>query len=226
MLRAGSGAYAMPYVEPVHHEPATNTGGWGAFAVHERQTPGVIDSPNDIESRKMLVAITTGDRSALTNLYMSYYDCLAHFISQFIGSDNHRVGDLINDTFMTIWERARGFPFDSKVSVWIFRIAHHYASRFVRCHTPRGLAHCDRQFEGQPREPGTETKTNPPLLWALQRLPTEQRVVLTLCYRMGYSAREIALITDSQVETVELRMFQAREQLLRHLQSTRSRRFK
>jgi RNA polymerase sigma-70 factor, ECF subfamily len=184
--------------------------------VHERQTPGLIDSPNDLEAREMLVAITSGDRSALTNLYMSYYGCLAHFLSQFMGSD-HRVGDVINDTFMTIWERAGGFPFESKVSVWIFRIAHRHASRFVRSHTPRGLAHCERQFEGQPREPGTETKTHRPLLWALQRLPTEQRVVFTLCYRMGYSVREIALITDSQVETVELRMFQARGQLLRHL---------
>ena len=193
--------------------------------MHERQTPGLIGPPNDLEARKMLVAITSGDRSALTNLYMSYYGCLAHFLSQFMGSDN-RVGDVINDTFMTVWERARGFPFESKVSVWIFSIAHRHASRFVRCHTPLGLAHCDRQFQGQPREPETEARTHRPLLWALQRLPTEQRVVLTLCYRMGYSVREIALITDSQVETVELRMFQAREQLLRYLQSTRSRRFK
>ena len=183
------------------------------MAVHERQTPGSIDSPNDLEARKMLVAITSGDRSALTNLYMSYYGCLAHFLSQFMGSDN-RVGDVINDTFMTIWERARGFPFESKVSVWIFCIAHHHASRFVRRQTPRGLANCDREFEGQPR---TETKAHRPLLWALQRLPTEQRVVLTLCYRMGYSVREIALITDSQVETVELRMFQARGQLRGYL---------
>jgi RNA polymerase sigma-70 factor (ECF subfamily) len=195
--------------------------------VHERQIPGLIDSPNDLEARKMLVAITSGDRSALSNLYMSYYCCLAHFLSQFMGSDN-RVGDVINDTFMTIWERAREFPFESKVSVWIFRIAHRHASRFVRCPIPRGLAHCDREFEGQAREPGTETKTHRPLLWALQRLPTEQRVVLTLCYRMGYSVREIALITDSQVETVELRMFQARGQLLRYLTTldTRSCRFK
>jgi hypothetical protein len=61
----------MPYVEPVqdHHEPATST---GAFAVHERQTPGSIDSPNDLEAREMLVAITSGDRSALSNLYTSY----------------------------------------------------------------------------------------------------------------------------------------------------------
>jgi RNA polymerase sigma-70 factor, ECF subfamily len=184
--------------------------------VHERKTPGLIDPPSDLEARKMLVAITSGDRSALTDLYMSYYACLAHFLSQFMGSDN-RVGDVINDIFMTIWERARGFPFESKVSVWIFRIAHRHASRFVRCHTLSGLARCDRRLVGQACEPGTETKTHRPLLWALQRLPTEQRVVLTLCYRMGYSVREIALITDSQVETVELRMLQARGQLLRYL---------
>src|ERR1700730_10947945 len=146
----------MPHVEPVrdHHELASGTGGWGALAVHETKTPGLIDPPSDLEARKMLVAITSGDRSALTSLYMSYYGCLAHFLSQFMGSDN-RVGDVINDIFMTIWERARGFPFESKVSVWIFRIAHHHASRFVRCHALHGLAHCDRQFEGQPREPGT-----------------------------------------------------------------------
>jgi len=182
--------------------------------VHKRQMPGLINQPNDLEGRKMLDAITSGDRAALTNLYMTYYGHLAHFLSQFIGSDNG-VGDVINDTFVTIWETARGFPFESKVSVWIFRIAHRHASRFVGGDTPRRLAYCDR--EGQLRDPGTETKAKRPLLLALQRLPTEQRVVLTLCYRMGYSAREIALITNSQVETVELRMFQARGQLLRYL---------
>jgi RNA polymerase sigma-70 factor (ECF subfamily) len=185
----------------------------------EPQTPGLIDPPNDLEARKMLDAITSGDRSALIHLYMSYYGHLAQFLSQFIGSDNG-VGEVINDTFMTIWETAQGFPFESKVSVWIFHIAHRRASRFVGCHTPRRLAYCDR--EGPLRDPGTETKAHRPLLLALQRLPTEQRVVLTLCYRMGYSAREIALITDSQVETVELRMFQAREQMQRYLTTQES----
>ena len=184
--------------------------------MHERQSPSLIDSPNDLEARKMLAAITSGDRSALSNLYVSYYSCLAHYLSQFMGSDN-RVGDVINDTFMTVWERAGGFQFESKVSVWIFRIAHRHASRFARCHTPRGLAHRERKFEEQPREAGAGTKTCRSLLWALRRLPTEQRAVLTLCYRMGYSVREIALITDTRVETVELRMLQGRGQLRRYL---------
>jgi RNA polymerase sigma factor (sigma-70 family) len=184
--------------------------------VHERQTPGLIHSPTDLEARKMLVAITSGDRSALTNLYMSYYGCLAHFLSQFMGSEN-RVGDVINDTFLTIWEGARGSPSESKVSVWIFRIAHRHASRFVRCHTPVAWRTATEGWRDNHANRGTQTKTHRPHLWALQRLPPEQRVVLMLCYRMGYSVREIALITDSQVETVELRMFQARGQLLRHL---------
>jgi RNA polymerase sigma-70 factor (ECF subfamily) len=182
--------------------------------VHERQTSGLIGPPNDLEARKMLDAISSGDRSALTNLYMTYYGYLAHFLSQFMGSDNG-VGDVVNDTFMTIWETARGLPFQSRVSVWILHIAHRHASRFVGCHTPRRWARGDG---GQRlRDPGTEAETHRPLLLALRRLPIEQRVVLTLCYRMGYSAREIALITDSLVETVELRVFQARGKLLRYL---------
>jgi len=182
--------------------------------VHERQTSDLIGPPSDREARKMLDAITSGDRSALTNLYMSYYGYLAHFLSQFIGSDNG-VRDVVNDTFMTIWKTARGLAFESKVSVWILRIAHRHAASFVGCHTPRRLAYCDR--EGPLRNPGTNAETHRALLLALQRLPIEQRVVLTLCYRMGYSAWEIALITDTQVETVELRMLQARGQLLRYL---------
>jgi RNA polymerase sigma-70 factor (ECF subfamily) len=187
--------------------------------VHERQTSGLIGPPNDLEARKMLDAITSGDRSALNNLYMSYYGYLAYFLSQFIGSHDG-VEDVVNDTFMTIWETARGCRIESKVSVWILRIAHRHASRFVGCHAPPQLAYHDRK--GQLRDHGRDTEAHRALLLALRRLPTEQRVVLTLCYRMGYSAREIALITDSKVETVELRMFQARGQLRRYLSTLRS----
>jgi RNA polymerase sigma-70 factor (ECF subfamily) len=184
--------------------------------VHDRQDPGLIDSPNDLEAREELVAITSGDRTALCNLYTRYFGILAHFLSQFLVSDNC-VGEIINDTFMTIWEKARGFQYESKVSVWIFSIAHSHASRFVQWHRTRESARPEGEFEGRPHEPRTATGIGGSILWALGRLRIEQRVVLTLCYRMGYSAQEIALITDSPVETVELRMSQGRQQLRRYL---------
>jgi RNA polymerase sigma-70 factor (ECF subfamily) len=179
-------------------------------------SPYLIDSPNDLEARKMLVAIASGDRMALGNLYTSYYGILAHFLSQVLGCDS-RVTDVIDDTFMTIWEKARGFPDELKVSVWIFSIAHSHASNSAGWHATRELAQREGECEGRPCEPRTLIEMRRSFLRALGRLPAEQRVVLTLCYRMGYSAREIALITDSPVETVELRMSQARQRLRRYL---------
>jgi RNA polymerase sigma-70 factor (ECF subfamily) len=184
--------------------------------VHKRQYPGVVDPPNDLEAREMLVAITAGDRLALTNLYLSYYGILANFLSQVLGCESH-VADVINETFVTIWERARGFRFESKVSVWIFSIAYGHASNLVRRHTTRELVQRERGCEGQAGEPRTPIEMRGSFLRTLGRLPTEQRVVLTLCYRMRYSVREIAVITDSPLETVELRMLQGRRQLRRYL---------
>lgn len=162
----------------------------------------------------MLVAITRGDRTALTRLYTRYYGCLAHFLSQFIGSDD-RIQDVINDAFTTIWETACGISIESKPSVCFFRIAHRHALKFARCDAPLGPARYDREYHGRTWEAETETKTKLPLLWPLHGLPAEHRVVLVLCYRMAFSVQEIAFITDSQDETVRLRMSQAREQLRR-----------
>jgi RNA polymerase sigma-70 factor (ECF subfamily) len=166
----------------------------------------------------MLVAITSGDRTALSNLYMSYYGILAHFLSQVLGCDSH-VADVINDTFMIIWERAGRFQFESKVSVWILGIAYSHASRFVRRHTTREWARREGEFAGRSSEPRTPVEMRRSFPRALGRLPTELRVVLTLCYRMGYSAREIASITGSHVDTVHLRMSQGRQRLRRYLVS-------
>jgi RNA polymerase sigma factor (sigma-70 family) len=177
--------------------------------VHERQSNDLIARPNEFQLRKMLTAITCGDRSALSNLYMSYYACLADFVSQLVEADD-RVEDVIIDTFMTIWETASEIPFEAKTSVWLFRIARRHALKFVRCRTPPASAHGNREFERRPRELGIQTQTLRTLSGAPQYLPAEQRVVLTLCYKMGFSVREIAFITESHDEAVKLQMSQAR----------------
>jgi RNA polymerase sigma-70 factor (ECF subfamily) len=186
------------------------------FALRHGHLSWLRDSPTDVEARKMLIAITSGDRAALSNLYMSYCGILAHYLSQVLGCDC-RVSDVINDTFMAIWESARNFKFESRVSVWIFSVAHSHASRVAGWHTTLGSARCEAEFERRLHEPGTPTEMHRSFLQVLGRLPSEHRAVLMLCYQMGYSAREIASITDSPAETVDLRMWQARQQMLRYL---------
>lgn len=177
--------------------------------MQERQRNDLVGRPDEFQVRKMLSAIKCGDRSALSNLYMSYYACLANFVSQFVEADD-RVEDVIIDTFMTIWETARTIPFEAKLSAWFFRIARRHGLKFVRCRIDRASAHRNREFEGRPSESGTQTQTLRTLSGAPQYLPAEQRVVLTLCYKMGFSVREIAFITESHDEAVKLQMSQAR----------------
>jgi RNA polymerase sigma-70 factor (ECF subfamily) len=48
---------------------------------------------------------------------------------------------------------------------------------------------------------------------ALERLPSEQRLVLELAYHLGHSCEEIAEIMNCPVNTVKTRMFHARRKL-------------
>jgi RNA polymerase sigma factor (sigma-70 family) len=188
--------------------------------VHERQSNDLVGRPDEFRARKTLTAITCRDHSALSRLYMSYYACLADFVSQFVETDEP-VEDVIIDTFMTIWETAREIPFEAKISPWLFRVARRHALKFVRCRTPRASAYRHREFEGHPGEPGTQTQTLQPLSEALQCLPADQRVVLMLCYKMGFSVREIAFINESQDEIIKLTMSQASRHLRRCLMTSR-----
>ena len=188
--------------------------------MHELQSNGLVGRPDEFQARKMLTAITCGDHSALSRLYMSYYACLADFVSQFVETDD-RVEDVIIDTFMTIWETAREIPFEAKISLWLFRSARRHALKFVRCCTPRASEYRNGEPEGQPGEPGIQTQALRPLSEALQCLPAEQRVVLTLCYKMGFSVQEIAFINESQDEIIKLTMSQASRHLRQCLMTSR-----
>jgi RNA polymerase sigma factor (sigma-70 family) len=191
----------------------------GLHSVHEPQSNDLVGQPDEFQVRKMLTAITRGDRSALSNLYMSYYACLADFVSQFVEVDD-RIEEVIIDTFMTIWETAREIPFEAKISVWFFRIARRHALKFVRRRAPRASAQRDQEFR-RPGEPSTQRQTLATLSEALQCLPAEQRVVLMLCYKMRFSVREIAFISESQEEIIKLTMSQASRQLRRCLMASR-----
>jgi RNA polymerase sigma factor (sigma-70 family) len=189
--------------------------------VHERQSNDLVGWPNEFQLGKMLAAITRGDRSALSNLYMSCYASLADFVSQLVEADD-RVEDVIIGTFMTVWETAPEIPFEAKISVWLFRIARRQALKFVRCRTPRASTHRNQQFESRTGEPETQTQTPRTLSKARQYLPAEQRVVLTLCYKMRFSVREIAFITETQDELIKLTMSQASRHLRRCLTASAS----
>jgi RNA polymerase sigma-70 factor (ECF subfamily) len=165
---------------------------------------------------ELLAAIGTGDRRALEELYLGYHRRLARFLSRFTPRYEN-VEEIINDTFMVVWQRAKDFRRASLVSTWIFGIAYRTALKSLRRQKNHVAARSLDEIPEQTVDPVLETEVKDWLAQGLDQLPAEQRLTLELAYHMGHSLEEIAAITDAPIGTVKARMFHARAKLRRHL---------
>src|ERR1700744_4617272 len=173
------------------------------------------NSPKERDSA-LLVAIGTGDRRALEELYLSYHRRLARFLSRFT-SRYENVEEIINDTFMVVWQSAKDFRHASRVSTWIIGIAYRTALKSLRRQKHHAAARSLDEWPEESSDPTSDTEVQDWLSRGLARLPHEQRLTLELAYHMGHSLEEIAAITDCPVGTVKARMFHAREKLRQYL---------
>jgi len=172
--------------------------------------------PRKGSDNELLLAIAAGDRRALEALYLSYHRRLARFLSRFTPRYEN-IEEIINDTFMAVWQRAKDFRNASQVSTWILAIAYRTALNSLRRQKNHAAAQNLADCPEQSIDPMLETEVQDWLNRGLNHLPIEQRLILELAYHMGHSMEEIAAITGSPVGTVKARMFHARQKLRQYL---------
>ena len=162
--------------------------------------------------RGLLARIAAKDRQALEELYLNYHRRLARFLSRFTQSYEN-VEEIINDTFMVVWQAAPQFRHDSQVSTWILGIAYRTALKSLR-RVKRHTTAIDLEDAPEPSvDPAQDTELQDWVARALQELSEEQRLTLELAYHMGHSLEEIAAITAAPIGTVKARMYHARARL-------------
>jgi RNA polymerase sigma-70 factor (ECF subfamily) len=166
----------------------------------------------------LLERIARGDRSALRDLYNTYYHPLLRFICRITGRlDLAQEG--VNDVMLVVWRSSRSFGGRSSVSTWIMGIAYRKALKLLAS----SRRWTDR-FAGAPFEEvlersdaSTEQSDDGDLRdlldEALRHLSAEHRAVVELTYFYGCSYEEIAAIAACPVNTVKTRMFHARAKL-------------
>ena len=162
-----------------------------------------------------LESVARGDRRALEELYLNYHRRLTKFLSR-VAPRSENIDEIINDTFMVVWQHAGEFRHSSRVSTWIFGIAYRVALKSLRQYKRWRAASVDGQ-SGRVTDPTQETEERDWLTQGLGRLSQEQRLGLMLTYHWGHSLREVAAMTDNPVSTVKARLFHARKKLRVHL---------
>jgi RNA polymerase sigma-70 factor (ECF subfamily) len=165
----------------------------------------------------LIARIGAGDRRAFEELYHLYHRRMARFLTRL--TRRYDVAEeVINDTFLVVWRKARDFRGDSQPSTWILGIAYRKARSAFR--TSARLAQKNLEVAAEPLTTETPTGTEELRDWltqALALLPVEQRLAVELCYELGYSCEEIAAIMNCPANTVKTRLFHARAKLQRLL---------
>ena len=164
------------------------------------------------QDQALLDRIARGERRALDELYLAYHRRLTRFVSR-VCPRYENVEEIINDTFMVVWQHAADFRGASRVSSWIIGIAYRITLKSLRRNDALLRAETGDEPPEQAVEPMAQAELRDWIARGLSQLPVEQRLTLELAYHMGHSIEEIAEITGCPAGTVKARMFHAREKL-------------
>jgi RNA polymerase sigma-70 factor (ECF subfamily) len=169
-----------------------------------------MDSGPDDEM--LLAAVAGRDMGAFRTLYERHAGWLAIRLARRC-NDRDLVADAVQDTFVAVWQKPRGFRGDGDIAAWLWGIA---IRRLVsRLRARSGVA----AVWGHPEvAPAAEDQVLLSVEYgdvgqALARLSPEMRAVIQAVVLDGLSAREAARLLQVPVSSVKTRLYRARAHL-------------
>lgn len=167
-----------------------------------------------------------GDRDAFQQLYSIYEKRLYAYLMRMLDCKED-AEDLLVETMLAVWQGAGAFRGRSKLSTWIFGIAHNKAMTRLASKTQRPITNLDQAMDLEATGPGPdsrqiESETREQVQAALQQLSEEHRAVIDLTFYHGLSYAEIAQVVKCPVNTIKTRMFYARQRLKQLLSGAKS----
>ncbi len=163
---------------------------------------------------ELLDAVAGADEGALRELYDRYYPRLARFLVR-MTTDDELVAEIVNDTFLVVWQKAAGFRGDASPSTWIIGICYRKALKALARLPP--TVSLDEAETAATAPDALEAKLG--MRRAIARLSPRHRAVVILTYQFGYSYREIGEIVHCPENTVKTRMHHARKALKKLLEA-------
>src|SRR5512144_397724 len=169
--------------------------------------PTAIREDDDPE---LIRRVAAKDRRAFETLYQRYVQRLHRYLSRQIQSPE-LAEEVLDDVMLVVWQSAGRYNGTSRVSTWIFGIAHHKAlkarARLASRATETPLSDDEVAGGEGPDDVTMRGELDRLLARGLAALSPEQRAVVELTFYHGSSYQEIAEITRAPVNTVKTRMF-------------------
>jgi RNA polymerase sigma-70 factor (ECF subfamily) len=172
------------------------------------------------DDRELIHRVAAKDRQAFEALYQRYGRRLFGYLWRRLRR-REVVEEVLDDVMLVVWQSAGRFNESSRLSTWLFGIAHNKAlGAFRRSSRRLPLDGSDSSEAGaepdvaeDPIQRVERRELQEALGRALDSLSPDQRTVVELTLYEHRSYQEIAEITGAPVNTVKTRMFHARRRL-------------
>lgn len=160
----------------------------------------------------LLQAIRHGDTTAFDTLFRTYYEPLCHYAGSLTDGDLDEAEDLVQQTFVKLWEQRTAFEVQWSVKAYLYKMVHNRCLNRLRDARTRDKykAYNAEQLEqGHEHDPGAASELNDRILQALTALPPECRRIFELSRFEELKYREIADQLGISIKTVETQMGKA-----------------
>lgn len=162
----------------------------------------------------LISRVQAGDSAAFRTLILSLETRLFYFIRRFV-SDEHRAADVLQDVWLTAFQKLHRLREPSAFHGWVYQIAHDRAATTARRESRSAktltvdiaddaVASVD-EFTRQEKAAAVHR--------AIDRLSAEHRAVITLRFLEDLSLAAIAEILREPLGTVKSRLHYAKESL-------------
>ena len=192
---------------------------------HELKTS--MTEQTDIDA-ELVRRVQLGDKGAFDLLVRKYQQRLAKLVSRFI-ADPAEVEDVVQEAFIKAYRALPNFRGESAFYTWLYRIATNAAKNQLVANKRRppksdvditsGATELGFELEGEesPEGEAVSSEIKQAIQLALEEMPEDLRLALTMCEFDGLSYEEIAEVMECPIGTVRSRIFRARQALDKRL---------
>ena len=160
---------------------------------------------------ELLLAFASGDVNALETLLIQKRDWISAVARKII-RDPHLAEDAVQEALVRIFKNAGSFKGESKASTWLYRVITNSCIDLLR-KVEKYSTESNIDFISSDEIPeisSPPTINNEDLYEALEQLPKDQKIAITLVNIEGYSVEEAAKIMEISPGTVKSRCARGR----------------
>ena len=159
--------------------------------------------------RDLLARVAHRDEASFQRLYDEFATRIFRYAITIL-RNRHLAEEVVQETMITLWEKAGTYAGSSRVSTWIFGIARHKAYDILKGEKKGGRT---ADVSAVMDDPAPAIEREAQVHKALEGLPPDQREIVFLTFYENLPYKAIADLLEVPEGTVKSRMYHAKKKL-------------